>query len=225
MKVPSRTPIIFKHLLRSLLRSASANEGGSSRATGPPTKGTVDARPSRRRGLLATIEADGALQLPALEAQPDRGGYAQVAPPDFAVGLAGNDVAVLAVAGVPAGQAASAAGGWRPPGRRRRWFRPAGSGPRSGTPASAPAGRSADTASPAASRPPTTRACGCAPSPATSTPSRTTTARAVGHDGLATVVTPVQLPQLRRVPNDSIERALREAAQVAADRGVPVGRL
>jgi spore coat protein CotF len=47
----------------------------------------------------------------------------------------------------------------------------------------------------------------------------------VGHEGLATVVAPVQLPQLRRVLNDSIERALREAAQVAADRGVPVGRL
>jgi hypothetical protein len=43
--------------------------------------------------------------------------------------------------------------------------------------------------------------------------------------GLATVVTPEQLPQMRQVLNDSIGRALHEAARAAADRGQPAGRL
>ena len=40
----------------------------------------------------------------------------------------------------------------------------------------------------------------------------------MGSVGLATVVTPEQLPQMRQVLNDSIRRALHEAAQTAADR-------
>ena len=43
--------------------------------------------------------------------------------------------------------------------------------------------------------------------------------------GLATVVSPEQLPQMRQVLNDSISRALREAAPAAADPEHPVGRL
>ena len=42
--------------------------------------------------------------------------------------------------------------------------------------------------------------------------------------GLATVVTPEQLPQMRQVLNDSIRRALQEAAEAAANRRQPVGR-
>ena len=41
---------------------------------------------------------------------------------------------------------------------------------------------------------------------------------------LATVVTPEQLPRMRQVLNDSIRRALEEAAEAAAERGQPVGR-
>jgi hypothetical protein len=41
--------------------------------------------------------------------------------------------------------------------------------------------------------------------------------------GLATVVTPEQLPQMRQVLNDSIRRALQEAAEAAANRRQPVG--
>jgi hypothetical protein len=37
--------------------------------------------------------------------------------------------------------------------------------------------------------------------------------------GLATVVTPEQLPQMREVLNEAIRRALREAAQFAGNRG------
>jgi hypothetical protein len=43
--------------------------------------------------------------------------------------------------------------------------------------------------------------------------------------GLATVVTPGQLPRMRQVLNDSIRRELREAAQTAADREQAVARL
>ena len=41
--------------------------------------------------------------------------------------------------------------------------------------------------------------------------------------GLATVVTPAQLPQMRQVLNDVIRRALNAAAEAAAERGQPVG--
>jgi hypothetical protein len=43
--------------------------------------------------------------------------------------------------------------------------------------------------------------------------------------GLATVVTPAQLPQMRQVLNDAIRRALHEAAQAAAGGEQAVSRL
>jgi hypothetical protein len=42
--------------------------------------------------------------------------------------------------------------------------------------------------------------------------------------GLATVVTPAQLPQMRQVLNDAITWALHEAAQLAAEGDRAVGR-
>ena len=43
--------------------------------------------------------------------------------------------------------------------------------------------------------------------------------------GLATVVTPAQLPQMRRVLNVAIRRSLAEAAELAAGRDPALGRL
>jgi hypothetical protein len=39
------------------------------------------------------------------------------------------------------------------------------------------------------------------------------------------VVTPAQLPQMRRVLNDAIRRSLAEAAELAAGREPALGRL
>ena len=43
--------------------------------------------------------------------------------------------------------------------------------------------------------------------------------------GLATVITPAELPRMRQVLNDNIRRALAEVAELAADRDRAVGRL